>query len=60
MLAAYTKDELFTIAAKLIKRTKRDLAGGLSFGLDRATFKICYPQRFAMMVSIQHELSTRS
>lgn len=55
MLKGYSDDELFTIAGKIWKRTRRDFEGAF----DWPTFAAVFPHRASVFRAIRDELRSR-
>lgn len=59
MYATYTTRQLLTVLNKIYKQTRRELAGGLCYGLDLATFRVLYPYRARVFREVQQEVTER-
>lgn len=54
-LACYSRSELFNIADKIWKRTRRDFCGSF----DWPTFSLVFPHRASVFRAIRDELKLR-
>jgi hypothetical protein len=55
----YTDAELYSFANRIYQRCQRDMAGGLSFGMDWPTLRAVFPRRAEVMRAAQAEWNRR-
>ncbi len=51
-----TKEQAAERYNRIIRKCYRDLCGGTSFGLDWATLKILYPDRYSALKRLEAEM----